>query len=138
MGKEKAIIHIKWKINSDSLLKPYLPRSRSFRGPYLSMTMPMGRVMADSRKDPTVKARFNISSWSLQMVQPFISRYSSESDDLDVDVFERLRLELFPGLRESGEETSDLNCQIRNFLTGFFFFYLNAATVLVVPHDNEP
>lgn len=109
MGKEKAIIHIKWKINSDSLLKPYLPRSRSFRGPYLSMTMPMGRVMADSRKDPTVKARFNISSWSLQMVQPFISRYSSESDDLDVDVFERLRLELFPGLRESGEETSDLN-----------------------------
>lgn len=57
---------------------PHLPSRRSLRGPYLSMTMPMGSVMADSRKEPTVKARFSISSWSLQMVQPFISRYSSD------------------------------------------------------------
>lgn len=81
--------------NHRSFFAPYLPRSRSFRGPYLSMTIPMGRVMADSRNDPTVKARFNISSWSLQMVQPFISRYSSESSELGADVFEKLRLELF-------------------------------------------
>lgn len=79
----------------DILLKPHLPRSRSFRGPYLSMTMPMGRVMADSRKEPTVKARFSISSWSLQMVQPFISRYSS--DALVSFALEKLRLELFSG-----------------------------------------
>ncbi len=84
------ILHdIKWKMDSHSLLKPYLPRSRSFRGPYLSMTMPMGRVMADSRKEPTVKARFSISSWSLQMGQPFISSCSS-------DVV-RLRPELLSG-----------------------------------------
>lgn len=62
------------------------------------MTMPIGRVMADSRKEPTVKARFSISSWSLQMGQPFISRYSSVSDGSDV--LERLRPELFPGRRE--------------------------------------
>lgn len=59
------------------------------------MTMPMGRVMADSRKEPTVKARFSISSWSLQMVQPFISRYSS--DALVSFALEKLRLELFSG-----------------------------------------
>lgn len=85
------------KMDLDLLLRPYLPRSRSFRGPYLSMTMPMGRVMADSRKEPTVKARFNISSWSLQMGQPFISRYSSVSDGAGVDMLERLRLELLSG-----------------------------------------
>lgn len=59
------------------------------------MTMPMGRVMADSRKDPMVKARFSISSWSLQMGQPFISRYSSSSGGGDVDVLEGLGVELF-------------------------------------------
>lgn len=69
----------------------------------MSMTMPMGRVMADSRKEPTVKARFNISSWSLQMGQPFISRYSSESAGFDVDAFKRSRLELLPGSREKKE-----------------------------------
>lgn len=96
------------------LLKPYLPTSRSFRGPYLSMTMPMGRVMADSRKEPTVKARFNISSWSLQMGQPFISRYSSESAGCGVDAFERLRLEVFPGWPEKWEsgEKEVLNLQL--------------------------
>lgn len=61
------------------------------------MTMPMGRVMADSRKDPMVKARFSISSWSLQMGQPFISRYSSCSGGGDVDVLEGLGVELFSG-----------------------------------------
>lgn len=64
------------------------------------MTMPMGRVMADSRKEPTVKARFSISSWSLQMGQPFISRYSSGG----ADMLERLRLELFAGWRENEKE----------------------------------
>lgn len=58
----------------------------------MSIKMPMGRVMADSRKEPTVKARFSISSWSLQMGQPFISRYSSESE-----MFEWLRLEVLAG-----------------------------------------
>lgn len=61
------------------------------------MTIPMGSVMADKRKEPTVKARFSISSWSLQMGQPFISRYSSASDSSEVDVLVKVRLELFPG-----------------------------------------
>lgn len=78
---------------SGVLLSPDLPNSRSFRGPYLSMTMPMGRVMAESRKEPTVKARFSISSWALQMGQLFISRYSSESAS---EEFDMLRLEEFP------------------------------------------
>lgn len=43
-----------------------LPSSRSLRGPYLSMTIPRGSVIALSRKDPTVKAKFSISSWALQ------------------------------------------------------------------------
>lgn len=43
-----------------------LPSSRSLRGPYLSMTIPRGSVMALSRKDPMVKAKFSISSWALQ------------------------------------------------------------------------
>lgn len=77
------------------LLWSHLPRSLSFRGPYLSMTMPRGRVMADSRKEPTVKARFSISSWSLQMGQPAISWYFSLSAS-GVDVLERLKLEEFP------------------------------------------
>lgn len=89
--KETTSYIVMWKMILNFLLKPHLPRSRSFRGPYLSMTMPMGKVMADSRKEPTVKARFSISSWSLQMVQPFISRYSSAGSN---DVSERLRLEL--------------------------------------------
>lgn len=89
------------------LLKPYLPRSRSFRGPYLSMTMPMGRVMADSRKEPTVNARFSISSWSLQMGQPFMSRYSSESGGAEVDMLEKLRLELFSGWKRRAKRGND-------------------------------
>lgn len=36
------------------------------------MTMPRGRVMALSRKEPTVKAKLSISSWALQLSQPFI------------------------------------------------------------------
>lgn len=69
------------------------------------MTMPMGRVMADSRKEPTVKARFSISSWSLQICQPFISRYSSASDTSASDVLDRLKLELLlSGWRENGEK----------------------------------
>ncbi len=52
----------------------YLPSRRSLRGPYLSMTIPSGRVMAESRKEPTVNARFSISSCSLQISQPFILR----------------------------------------------------------------
>lgn len=43
-----------------------LPSSRSLRGPYLSMTIPRGSVIALSRKDPMVKAKFSISSWALQ------------------------------------------------------------------------
>lgn len=83
---------------SDLLPRSHLPRSLSFRGPYLSITMPMGRVMADSRKEPTVKARFSISSWSLQMGQPFISRYSSAVlPSSVVEMLERLKLELFSG-----------------------------------------
>lgn len=93
------------------------------------MTIPMGRVMADSRKDPTVKARFNISSWSLQMVQPFISRYSSESSESGMDVFEKLRLELFSGGRET-RETSD-------FFLHWICFCFNAAALLAAPHDNK-
>lgn len=49
---------------------PHLPSRRSLRGPYLSMTMPRGKVMALSKKEPTVKAKFNISSWSLHTTQP--------------------------------------------------------------------
>lgn len=41
------------------------------------MTMPRGRVMALSRKEPTVKAKFSISSWALQLSQPFIQVTSS-------------------------------------------------------------
>lgn len=47
-------------------LHTHLPSSRSLRGPYLSMTIPRGRVMALSRKEPMVKAKFSISSWALQ------------------------------------------------------------------------
>lgn len=63
------------------------------------MTMPRGRVMADSRKEPTVKARFSISSWSLQMGQLFIVRYSSVVPSAsEVDMLEELEtLELFSG-----------------------------------------
>lgn len=53
-------------------LRAHLPSSRSLRGPYLSMTIPRGSVMAESRKEPTVNARFSISSCSLQISQPFI------------------------------------------------------------------
>lgn len=59
------------------------------------MTMPIGSVMADSRKDPMVKARFSLSSWSLQMGQPFISRYSSGFSVVDT-------LEPFSGKRKKG------------------------------------
>lgn len=54
------------------LIIAYLPSRRSLRGPYLSMTIPSGRVMAERRKEPTVNARFSISSCSLQISQPFI------------------------------------------------------------------
>lgn len=57
----------------------YLPSSLNLRGPYLSMMMPRGSVMALRRKEPMVKARFSISSCSLQMGQPFILRFSSSS-----------------------------------------------------------
>lgn len=57
------------------------------------MTMPMGSVMADSRKDPMVKARFSLSSWSLQIGQPFISRCSSGSSVVDT-------LELFSATKK--------------------------------------
>lgn len=89
-----SIINYQYEKQVIFLLWFYLPSSRSFRGPYLSMTMPMGRVMADSRKEPTVKARFSISSWALQMGQLFISKYSSESASVK---FHTLRLEEFPG-----------------------------------------
>lgn len=45
------------------------------------MTMPRGRVMALSRKEPTVKAKFSISSWALQLSQPFIQLTSSSCSD---------------------------------------------------------
>lgn len=54
-----------------------LPSNLSFLGPYLSMTIPRGRVMALSRKEPTVKAKFSISSWAWQLSQPFIQLTSS-------------------------------------------------------------
>ena len=73
------------------------------------MTMPRGRVMALSRKEPTVKARFSISSWSLQMVQPFICRNSSSSftwlSSTPPASHDRLWLELFPV--DVGEEEGD-------------------------------
>lgn len=47
----------------------YLPRRRSGRGPYLSMRMPRGRVAALRRKEPMVKPRLSISSWSTQLTQ---------------------------------------------------------------------
>lgn len=56
-----------------------LPSSLSFLGPYLSMTMPRGRVMALSRKEPTVNAKLSISSWAWQLSQPFIQLISSDS-----------------------------------------------------------
>lgn len=60
------------------------------------MTMPRGRVMADSRKEPTVKARFSLSSWSLQMGQLFISRNSSSPPGAaGEEELETLRLEMF-------------------------------------------
>lgn len=54
-----------------------LPSSLRFLGPYLSMMMPRGRVMALSRKEPTVNAKFRISSWALQLSQPFTRLTSS-------------------------------------------------------------
>lgn len=56
-----------------------LPSSLSFLGPYLSMTMPRGRVIALSRKEPTVNAKLSISSWALQLRQTFIKLISSDS-----------------------------------------------------------
>lgn len=56
-----------------------LPSSLRFLGPYLSMMMPRGRVMALSRKEPTVNAKFRISSWALQLSQPFTRLTSSSS-----------------------------------------------------------
>lgn len=62
------------------------------------MTMPSGRVMADSRKEPTVKARFSISSCSKQMGQLFMSRNSSPSPLASpVEELEMLWLELLSG-----------------------------------------
>lgn len=63
-----------WLVGIVSALLSYLPSSLRLRGPYLSMTIPRGRVMAESRKEPTVNARFSISSCSLQISQPFIFR----------------------------------------------------------------
>jgi len=66
-----------YAISKQETAKQALPSSLSFLGPYLSMTMPRGRVMALSRKEPTVKAKFSISSWALQVSQPFIQVISS-------------------------------------------------------------
>lgn len=127
--KDTTSYIVKWKMILNFLLKPHLPRSRSFRGPYLSMTMPMGRVMADSRKEPTVKARFSISSWSLQMVQPFISRYSSAGSN---DVSERLRLELLSERWQQGGK------YFRFELSTVFSFNLKQhnAAILEIPNHN--
>uniref|UniRef100_A0A8C0ZAI5 Uncharacterized protein n=1 Tax=Cyanistes caeruleus TaxID=156563 RepID=A0A8C0ZAI5_CYACU len=46
-------------------LHTHLPSSRSLRGPYLSMTIPKGSVMALSRKEPMVKAK---SPWLLCVI----------------------------------------------------------------------
>lgn len=67
--------------NSAQVTHTYLPSSLSFLGPYLSMTMPRGRVMALSRKEPTVKAKFSISSWAWQLSQPFTQLTSSSCPD---------------------------------------------------------
>lgn len=45
----------------------YLPTRRIGRGPNLSIRIPSGRVVALSKKDPMVKPRFSISSWSTQL-----------------------------------------------------------------------
>lgn len=66
-----------YAINKQETAKQALPSSLSFLGPYLSMTIPRGRVMALSRKEPTVKAKFSISSWAWQLSQPFIQLTSS-------------------------------------------------------------
>lgn len=49
--------------------KSYLPTRRKGRGPYLSIRIPSGRVVALSRKEPMVKPRLSISSWSTQLSQ---------------------------------------------------------------------
>lgn len=51
----------------DRFNKYYLPISRMGRGPYLSIRIPSGRVVALSKKEPMVKPRFSISSWSTQL-----------------------------------------------------------------------
>lgn len=51
------------------ILWPYLPTSRIGRGPYLSIRIPNGRVVALSRKEPMVNPRFSISSCSTQNTQ---------------------------------------------------------------------
>lgn len=45
----------------------YLPTRRMGRGPNLSIRMPSGSVVALSRKEPMVKPKFSISSWSTQL-----------------------------------------------------------------------
>lgn len=45
----------------------YLPTRRMGRGPNLSIRMPRGSVVALSRKEPMVKPKFSISSWSTQL-----------------------------------------------------------------------
>lgn len=45
----------------------YLPTSRIGRGPNLSIRIPSGSVVALSKKEPMVKPKFSISSWSTQL-----------------------------------------------------------------------
>lgn len=102
------------------LLHPHLPRSLSLRGPYLSMTMPRGRVMADSRKEPTVKARFSISSWSLQIGQSVS----------DWDELEMLKLEPF-STRKEQEKNFFLYIRI------YIFFILTFTSQLLLKQPKH-
>lgn len=75
----------------------------------------MGSVMADSRKDPMVKARFSLSSWSLQIGQPFISRCSSGSSIVDT-------LELFSATKK--KECVNLGLEAKTNITAVNHFPL--------------
>lgn len=98
LGREGAHLQLgllaPYAINKQETAKQALPSSLSFLGPYLSMTMPRGRVMALSRKEPTVKAKFRISSWALQLSQPFIQLTSSCSGTVVPPI---VALEMFSG-----------------------------------------
>lgn len=63
----RSILLIHADHKSDCVYCHYLPTRRMGRGPNLSIRIPSGSVVALSRKEPMVKPRFSISSWSTQL-----------------------------------------------------------------------